>query len=483
MNVKNKIHTKNIIDLEFFKSLRTHDWNNLSKIDIVLTCIALLLCFFTMYYADITVTSQFGLTFLDSIFDGKILSFYQNCLNTGIAPEGAVYDMGTYIVFGIWAIPVWIINKIVSIKLVGAGVQLWFKLMITLFMLISIKPLASIARSLEINEASIPYVNLIYLLSCTLWMPVLVASQYDIIPLLFVLLGFDAYLKDEKRYIAFFATAITMKPFAILLYFALVLLAEKNILKILRNLVLVLIPVFIFKFAYSFTPGYSASSGSFLDNNLDHLLGTQIDLGLGKSSLFIVALVGIYIWSYLNDKENKKSTWMACALWTTFVVLAESSCYWSVYLAPFIVLTMFLINNDINKCLIINIVFELSLTIAYILNYSWVYGGEKTFSYLVIKGLYNKYIPTEGAVTIAGILRKLSVDRFFPAITAIIFATILTILVLGYKSLCIEDKNGKNIDRDSNDSINIWVIRFKYIIVFGWFLVCLGAFLLGTMGY
>ena len=91
------------------------------KIDRLFFISALLFSFLTMYYVDITVTSQFGLVFIDSLFDLKPFGFYANALNTGIAPEGAVYDIGAYVIFGIWSVPVWILNRLFGVSVLSVS--------------------------------------------------------------------------------------------------------------------------------------------------------------------------------------------------------------------------------------------------------------------------------------------------------------------------------------------------------------------------
>lgn len=466
--------------IQYIKSLRTWDIMAVSRIDLFLMAAFLMVCMLTMHYADITVTSQFGVTFIESIYDGKILSFYQNCLNTGIAPEGAVYDMGIYAIFGMWSIPIWLIGRFFTINMVGVAVQLWYKLLIVIFMLAGSAKLTNISYKVGISENVIPYINIIYLLSGTLWMPVLVASQYDVLPLFFLLAGFEAYLENDKtKFFIYFSIATTMKPFAVLLFVALVVLNEKSALKIFRDLFVGILPVFVLKIAYSFTPGYATSSGSFLDTNLNHLLGSQIEFGICTVSLFVILIVAIYCWAYCQKKDDFNAVLISYAVWLVFIVFAEATCYWSVYLTPFIILGIFMSHYDINKLLLFDLIFEICISIIFILKFSWVYGGDNTFSYLMLSRLFINKMPKDGGVTVAGILRQLSFDRFLPAISAIVVTMAIVILLIGIKRTnCYEKDDEKSISQ-----INVWHIRSRYLLVLVWFMLCLGAFVLGIMGY
>lgn len=77
-----------------------------------------------------------------------------------------------------------------------------------------------------------------FLFSGILLMAAYYVGQYDIIGVVFAVYGVYYYLKgDYKKFYLFFALAITCKYFALLLFICLVLLYEKRILYIVRNMV------------------------------------------------------------------------------------------------------------------------------------------------------------------------------------------------------------------------------------------------------
>ena len=49
---------------------------------LVLMAVSLGFCLVTMYYADMTVTGPFSVMMWDSLLDGKLFSFYGNCLSS-----------------------------------------------------------------------------------------------------------------------------------------------------------------------------------------------------------------------------------------------------------------------------------------------------------------------------------------------------------------------------------------------------------------
>ena len=133
-----------------------------------------------MYYADITVTAQYSLCFIDSLFDGKPFSFYNNALMSGIAPEGAVYDVGMYIIFAIWNLPIWILGKIADINILGIFPLLWFKTLLIVFAYGTLWLLKKIVSYLKFDEYTVKYLKWVYILAPLFVFPVFVAAQYDI---------------------------------------------------------------------------------------------------------------------------------------------------------------------------------------------------------------------------------------------------------------------------------------------------------------
>lgn len=455
----------------------------LCNMDIIAAFIGMLICFFTMYYADITVTARFSLTFIDSLFDGKFISFYENALLTGIAPEGAVYDIGIYVIFAIWGLPVWILQKVMGLNPLSIGCLLWFKLMLAIIMYWSSVVLKQIAQEIGFSKKTQEYMAIIYLLSFTLLFPVLVAAQYDMIPLLFVLYGVFFYLKKENnKYILFFAIAMTMKPFALLPLVALILLKEKKIMFIFIKLIYGISLMAGCKIIYSFNEAYRESCGSFLTKMLPVLTKVSIPIGNTELSLFFGGLFGIYILAFMwRRKESellnrRRAVFIVACVWLVFSIFTDLTPYWSVYLAPFLVLITFMTKDNLNVALILELVFNLSLTIIFIFKFTWVYGGGKMFQYLILKPFYSKYVGKSEGVTVAGMLRHLSLENMLPAFGGVMVVCAGFMVYYAYRGL--EDK-----EYNKDIKIEVWNVRIRIIALYGWIGVCAVALGLSILGY
>lgn len=469
----------NLQKTSYSKNLPWNKWNGFCKLDIVAILLAFGFCFFTMYYADIAVTARFSLTFIDSLFDGKPISFYGNALVTGIAPEGAVYDIGMYILFAVWNLPVWILNKLFGINLMSVGCLLWYKLLLLVFMFISADCIGKIGHLMGYDDITQNSVKLYYLLSFTLIFPVFVAVQYDILPLTFILYGTLFCLKGNKRkFILFFAIAMTMKPFALFAFVILILLTEKRILKIIVNGLSGVSLLLCCKIIYSFSEEYRMSGGDFLSGMLPKLFSKSVSIGNAELSLFMLVLflicIGAYNWNIGNNQQenSRKMVLMVSCVWAAFSLLVDILPYWLVYFAPFLILCVFMNPRKVNFCLILDWFYNISVTIIMIMKYTWVYGGEKTFQYLFFKSACYNFIGEKEGVTVAGIFRKLYLEDLLPVFSALQVAAVAAILIIAWRTKMQE-----------REKAGIWHVRLRICMVYGWIAISMGAFILGILGY
>lgn len=457
-------------------------WHEWSGADGWLLALGLLFCLVTMYYWDITVTARFSLVFIDSIFDGRFISFYDNAMASGMVPEGAVYDIGIYLIFAVWGLPVWILNKLFALEPMSMGSLLWFKFLLVLFLLGTIKRFRQIMEEMGFEGVTVRYAERIYLTSSVLIFPVLVSAQYDIIPLYFILLGTCFYLHGKnKLFLLCFAFAMTTKPFAALPVVALILLREKKISRILLQVCGSALPMLVLKGLYSFSEGYRESCGDFFTMMLPLLLDVSIEIGSVSVSLFMLGLIGVYIYCFARkesgdrQKDSRAAMLSLAVLWAVFCLFAKINPYWSVYLAPFLVMAVFMSKDRIDLALILDLVFQLAFTVVMVMKFTWVYGGSETFSYLLLKPLYGKLIGNGDSVTVAGMLRRLMIEDMLPLFGAAMTAGILAVLVLAAKGLGYEAVTERKPQ--------IWHIRARIVFLYGWIGLCAAALMFGAMGY
>lgn len=392
--------------------------------------------FFTMFYADLTVTLQFSMTYIDSLFDGKFASFYNNALATGIAPEGAVYDVGIYFIFAIWGFPVYILNKLFHISYLSVGSLLWFKLLLVIFIFAIKRIIEQIAEEVGIDTKN---VGKWWLVSPLVVFPALIAAQYDIVPVFFMLLGVLYAIRDEKlKYILFFSISFIMKPISMIGFVIVLLIKEKRIVDIIKCGILSIVPIIVCKLIYILNPVNNPTNNDFMTMNLMGLFNVGVDLGNERVSLFILIFFMICALCFMYEPKGNKEMdgkwliWCLYLVWLVFCLFTSVIPYWIIYMAPFIVLVSFFSNDRINKVLILESIASIGFILLLTYKYTWVYGGSKTYSYLLLKNIYAR---KQDVHTVAGGLRALGIESFMPAIYAIVVGAFLVIAYKGYISL------------------------------------------------
>lgn len=465
--------------------------NRIEKCGIIAITFILFLIAVTMHYADITVTSQFGLILWDSLFDGSFASFYSNCLASGIAPEGAVYDLGMYIVFAIWGLPVWILGKVTTVDALSIGVQLWFKIMLLVFEAGTTYYVYKIAGHLGLDQRTRVEVSMSYLLSFMVVFPILVASQYDVLPLFFMLGGIECWMrqKDSVRYLAWFAIAVTMKPFAVFALAACLLMREKNVLRILGDGILAMIPYGIFKLIYLVGDSSAQSNNVFFAQTFHLLTDVKINIGIGEVSVFFLLLTVIYagIYAYQTDKQeeivaNRRCIFFLYLVFGCLCIFTSINPYWILYWAPFVSMIAFYDNKQKDFMLIINLVMDSCILIMMLIKYSWVYGGQTTFAYLLLKPLYEA-IGYHDPHTVMGVMEQLGILEFQPVIAAIAMGTFIVYAYVAWRETETEESRlitEKPAEMDDSSELmtnykNIAasvIYGIRILMLYGWVVLC-----------
>lgn len=499
--------------------------------DFIVMTAVLVFCLVTMYYADMTVTGPFSVLLWDALTDGKPFSFYDLCLASGIAPEGAVYDFGLYLVFAVWNFPIWVLYRLAGISLTSTGALLWYKFLPVLYTLACVSAVVSLAghvlpagkgtaarspdnsgerllRADTGKKQDSCAAGALFLLSLLTVLPVFVTAQYDCIPLYFMLKGVNAWLSGNdrahhRRFLYWFALSLVMKPMGILILLLLIILREKNFFRIILEMLEGCSVLIVCKLLCSVSAGYRTSTGGFLEQHLPDLVQAQIEGGYGAVSVFVLGLGVLYFTAYLYrweahaERVNRQiSIAFIYGIWAVFCAFGNMTPYWCIYLAPFLILVMMESQHHRNALLLADLAGELCLTAVLILKFPWVYGGEKTFAYLILKPLCGKILDGSRSVTVAGALRGIHMEELLPCLNACVTAWLLVTGVSAAKEAFVrepgyqygEKRPGESREdpaEGASDSIvfhghSLCVlhghIRIRILWIMAWVVLCLMAF-------
>ena len=318
-------------------------------VDWALLGIILLGAYAFFLYGDVRATFEHSFNFLDSVLQGRIGDFYRIAIEHTSTGHPAVYDIPLYLLFGLWNLPTYIIYRITGFQyLLSTPAQLWLKTMMVLAALLAAKVLVDIARDLGVSRQRSKWVAFFFLSSMTLFVPVFVIVQYDIIMIVFILLGLRAYLRGRLgRFLLWFAIANTLKLFALFIFVPLLLLREKRLRVVALQVVVGLIGLVACRAIYHGNVAYKASTGGFMSSMLQRLTAVGVPWQNSMIPIFVVFMVGIVIFAYLRRPQGTKAlaadaVYICMGIYLVFATVVPLNPYWAVMVSPFAVLIIFL---------------------------------------------------------------------------------------------------------------------------------------------
>ncbi|MCI2047542.1 MAG: hypothetical protein LKJ90_07475 [Faecalibacterium sp.] len=360
----------------------------------IAACGVILLLSVSHTYNDLLITVKQSIHFWDLLGQGRPLDFYQDSIMyTGNIwynwqPQGAGYPFLVYLVFAVWNFPLWLVEQRIGDGLLNSLPCLfWTKLLLMLAIALSARAMYRIVSRFEETEARRQQVVFAYLTGILLLSGTCIASQYDIITSLFILMGLDAWLQDKHTvFVACFAFAVGFKYFAFLPFAPLLLLGEKNLLKILRDVVLVWVPTLLLQLPFSIgdsTRGLVMGSTKRLITKF-----VRVDCQLGDTQFcwFILAVAAVCLWCYFSPKKPRLALkghvfFAELAAMGTFCILAGIFPYWAVLAMPFFVLAAFCAPEPLRaKAVLCETAMSAMMYILHMLNYDFIYGSRTMLS-------------------------------------------------------------------------------------------------------
>lgn len=328
--------------LSNLKSWSFKVWNaDINKIDYVITGILLLFCYFSYLFGDIVVTGNRSF-----LYHTNPLDFYDECFKwTG--DYGANYMPSTFILFAIWNLPLRLFGRVPGTVYVNSIVNnMWYKLLPVIVYYISAQLIYKIGIYLGFSEKKAKLCKYAFLTCPLAVFSQFIFGQYDIFTILFILLGFYYFLKDDtKKFILFFGIAVTFKYQALVYFAVLLLLKEKRVLAIIRNVFLVSLPLLLEILIYYPSVYFRKSVLGF---GAISYIQTGINLGgLSEISPFLAVCIGLAVAAYLIKTDNspaqlfKWGVFLGNGVSFAFFGLVGFHPQWIMLVVPFMILGIF----------------------------------------------------------------------------------------------------------------------------------------------
>lgn len=227
-----------------------------------------------------------------------------------------------------------------------------------------------ICQNISISKKQSKWAVFLFVSSILVLVDVAYIGQLDIMGITFTLLGIYYYQKNSKwKFILFFMIAVSFKQFPIFIFIPLLLLVEKNVLKIGIETLIVL---FFSKLSGLPFPADTMAitvKNNFSEQSLQVLLGVKAPLYNEAVPIMILLLGAICVYCYLKKIQGQKELEeysIFISLLSMFVLLIsfDSNPYWYIQLAPFVAIMIMYNSKNYNNL----ILFETVGMICLILN-------------------------------------------------------------------------------------------------------------------
>lgn len=313
----------------------------INKWDYILFGVLGAICFLVFQHGDIRHTAGCSYAYLQ----GHILDFYE--WNAQVSGMHASYMPSTYILFAIWNIPIKLLGIVTGPRLQASyGLLMWYKLLPTMFYMASAFLMYKIALELGMEEGKSKLCMYAFLTTPIGFFSQFIFGQYDSFTVFFMLLGIYYYFKDNRKlFVLFFGLSIPFKYFSLLIFVPLLLLKEKNVWKILRDLLLAAIPYAVLLVIYLPSELFRDYVLGFMPT--DYVYSASIQAGSTSLSLVVASWGLICAWAYFKNPGDK----LLLARWScylsslvAFVIFGLSQWHpqWLLFAVPFWVLGAFL---------------------------------------------------------------------------------------------------------------------------------------------
>lgn len=398
------------------------------------------LWFGTMLHGDLVATYDHGIAFLDCLFSGKPLDFYLCSGDNAIYGSTAIYFITLYIIFAIWNIPCWIAIHIFGIEMNSVACLLWARGLLVVCIVGSAIVLNKILKEIECKDSG--FWIYIYCTSLFVMMPALAIGQYDIIGVFITLLGVLNYAKEEKislKTLVIFSFAISLKFFALFIFIPAVLLKEKRIIYIIRNIVAGFGVTVITMAPYILNHSYMTISSEFNEGMFGRMLSVTLPSGLYSGiSLFFVVFFAMCIIAYCLKVENEKEfinhlSWLAVMFYLGFFLFVDlAHPFWIIIMSPYVVLLIAKNEQILKLNLILEFAYELSIAFVHCSIFYWVYLNQDLVRFLVLKNVpinSNKLgIESFGEA-------PFGLSQFLPMAVAVFLVTGVAMLIINRKKI------------------------------------------------
>ena len=437
-----------------------------NRVEWVTAAVVLLLYFFTMFYRDNLEIFNTHFILNENFINGQSISF----LGSMTLPYGVLHQW----VCAIWVLPINLLYHLLGITIDSPLAILWCKLCVALFFILCMREMKYIADDLKIECDGKKWMQIFCITSILVALPIFHVAQTDALYLLFMMKGFRALInQDTKRFLVWFAISVSFKMLTLFIFIPLILLEEKRIFYVIRNLILGCIIIPLEQIWYRIIAVLNGvlfsteqrkesvvSAVQSVEERADMQEGFYSGMLRGvlyfefpalkkgyTASVMVFFFALLCIWCYMQKKESTREWQQKCLYGTVlalllFFTMACPMPYWIVIAYPFLFLLIYTNPKAIRFNLLLEKVFTLTMFLVFLKNTYWVYGGAQSFDNLFLTkwGIIPLGHEFQGQPNIFRYLEKAGIYEFLPIITAICLAGTIGILWINHAKVQYDEE-------------------------------------------
>lgn len=366
-------------------------------------------------YVDFRSLTIWSTTLLDCLVDGNLYNYYE-IVHENIHGVFHYYFSYNYIIlipWAVWNIPIWLIQRFLHIEILSnTWMMAWSHLFLIAVFLVTLIYTRKIVEIFVEDKTKQAWNSYLIFTFPFMFLGVVLAGQTDIIAIAITVAAIYYLLKDRQgNFLFLMAISIAAKPFFIFAYVAIILLIEKNIIKIGLKIGCSVIFMLLFQVIYQNAPMYMESYAAGTGNSIiEKTVTSAIDANIiYEAPLVIIFLVIFYFVAYCISYDGAKEKkyyviYMMVAPMMVYFCFAHYEFYRMIYLAPFFMI-LITINQKLYR---INVILETIISIVgvfLIIYYKWtagvsyfnhkamsVFGGGRSISECTYDSLYELLI-------------------------------------------------------------------------------------------
>ena len=444
----------------------------------IVTGLFVLLCASTWDTQSLTIWST---NLWDVIADGKFRDYYaytaQNIYHVHHSHMGS--ELMSVLPWSIWNLPIWIIQRFFGKPIMGSALMLAYSKLflvgVTVVMTVFTKKITYLITHDRYKSVLAMFLTAS---STFIYLTVSYSGQNDIIMMTASVIAVYYLLKNKHgMFLLWSAIAIAIKPFFILPFVAVLLLAEKSLWKIPVKALIAVSGLVLQKLLFNGAPGYKESMefGPAKDM-LKQMFAANLNTSFGGVSFLAIALVLIYLYAYTRDFKKddyadpnsnvgKYAVYLIAVTYTAYVMFSPFSYYRVATIVPFIYIvmvqnrTMALYNG------LLDIAMQFALMMKFVLRGSILFRGD-FMNKSVAQRFFGYNVRYKGSDPYCGIdhylfQRNDLIEKLQPMFSGVAVVAAVLLLVFNHP----EEKIKLKISGDRHVRVLLWV-RMLIIVPF-----------------